>query len=140
MNKKQKRELAKAEAAKAATQSKKVENPVTAPKEPKAKKEPVSKEGKEKLNGETAKAVVKKITEKKDLKYKYPNDIDTLPKRKTFRAEVRRKLEAFRKSVIKLETAIETKPLKEDKVLLKKVYADYEAYSLEVLAAPDKIS
>lgn len=137
-------------AAKAAASSKieKIAKPVTAAAEPvalkvktkKAKTEPVTDTAKTKLNGKTAEEAVKKISEKKDLKYKYPADMDSLSKRKVFRAEVRRKLKAFEKSVNKLQDAINTRPLKEDKILLKKTYEEFDAYSKGVLAHPEKVA
>lgn len=97
-------------------------------------------ENKKKLEGETAKAVVRAITEEKDLKYIYPADIDTLDTRKTFRAGVRRKLKAFDKEVEKLQKAVEDKNLKEDKVLLKSKLTEYAAYQKEVLKNPELAS
>lgn len=59
----------------------------------------------------TAAAVIKKITEKKELLYKYPEDVDTLEKRKIYRAKVRRGLDKLLKT-LKMATKgkIETKP------------------------------
>ena len=67
----------------------------------------------EKADEATKAAVVKKITEKKDLTYKYPTDCDDLNKRKQFRAKARKALEKLEKNVRlctkgKIEGKVET--------------------------------
>lgn len=47
--------------------------------------------------------VVKKITDKKDLKYHYPVECTTLSDRKKFRATTRKKIESFLKNIKSIE-------------------------------------
>lgn len=65
-----------------------------------------TKTKKGKLDEANALSVTKKaITEKKDLKYIYPTEADDIPKRKKFRAEVRRKVRAMEKDLFKLQAS-----------------------------------
>lgn len=123
MNSKQKRAEKKAKELSAAQEKAKTlangtESTEPKKEEPKAKtaKAPKVKEDKT-LTAQNAASVAKKITDQKDLKYIYPEDCDTLAKRKTFRAECRRKLGAFEKQIAKLQAS----ELKEDQKLLKEV-------------------
>lgn len=136
MNKKQKRLAAKeAAAAKAKTTVSPVKGktstvkPASKTKKPKAKATPTSEENE--LDNQSATAVVKKITKEKDLKYNYPEDVDTLAKRKKFRAEVRRTIGALERTIAKLMGSDK----KEDKVLLKAKTKEADSYLKEHLAA-----
>lgn len=75
-------------------------------------------------------ATVKAITEKKDLKYKYPVETDDLDKRKKFRTEVRRKLAAFEKEITKIKKS----NLPEDFKLLGKKEVEFAKFKKNVLA------
>lgn len=106
------------------TKKKKVEEP--AAELPKAKKA--------KLDDANAASVTKKaITEKKDLKYIYPKEADDIPKRKAFRAEVRRKIAAFEKELGKLQYS----KLEEDQELFEKKSEQYHKYRIKVLVQPE---
>lgn len=76
------------------------------------------------LDQKNAEAEVKKITNKKDLKYKYPKDADDLRKRKKFRAEVRGTLRRLEKEIKKLEVS----KLPEDMELCVKKTEELERY------------
>ena len=120
-------------AAKAAAKSEnKVEAPATV--EPKAKKpktvKPEPSKEENELDNQSATAVVKKITNEKDLKYNYPADCDTLPARKKFRAEVRRNIASFEKDIAKLMGSDK----KEDVKLLKAKTKAADSYLKEHLA------
>jgi vacuolar-type H+-ATPase subunit H len=52
-------------------------------------------------DNENLAAATKKITDKKDLKYLYPADCDTLPKRKQFRQKARTRVESLIKDIRK---------------------------------------
>lgn len=54
---------------------------------------------------QTAEKLEKKITEKKDLKYLYSPDDDTLAKRKKFRAKVRAEVKKIEKLLAKLKSS-----------------------------------
>ena len=73
--------------------------PEEAPKAAKAQLKQIAEKHSAKTSDATAEAVAKKITEKKDLKYNYPADCDTLAKRKKFRTQARREDTRLRKAV-----------------------------------------
>jgi endo-alpha-1,4-polygalactosaminidase (GH114 family) len=82
-----------------------------------AKKTSTKKSKDKKVDEENIKNVEKKITDKKDLLYIYPQNCDTLPERKKFRHSVRRKVRAFEKKIAKAQDK------KEKEALLKKARA-----------------
>lgn len=95
--------------------------------------EPLPKAKAKKLDDANAASVTKKaITEKKDLKYIYPKAADDIPKRKAWRAEVRRKIAAFEKELGKLQYS----KLEEDQELYEKKREDYDKYRVKVLVNP----
>lgn len=87
---------------------------------------------------QTAKKLEKKITEKKDLKYLYSPDDDTLAKRKKFRTKVRAELKKIEKLLAKLKSS----ELPEDLELYAAEYKKLEKlrsryYTKEYLATID---
>lgn len=102
-------------------------------KKKKATVEPTTEKEKS-LDKKTAIAVVKSITEVKDLKYIYPADVDSLDKRKKFRAEVRRKIAAQEKEIAKLAAS----DLPEDQKLLESKSKAYDKYAKTVYVNPKK--
>ena len=54
------------------------------------------------MNQRTKDAVIKKITDKKDLKYNYPKSCDDLKSRKKFRHQVRAKVQQLGKKVAQI--------------------------------------
>ena len=66
----------------------------------KLSKEAIKKvDSKAKADKASAAAVVRRITDKKDLTYIYPKDADTLEKRKAFRAKTRKKIKSLEKDI-----------------------------------------
>lgn len=55
----------------------------------------------EELDEKNLENTKKKITKEKDLMYQYPDGVNDLDKRKTFRSNTRRKLASFMKSIAK---------------------------------------
>lgn len=49
--------------------------------------------------------VKKAISKEKDLMYRYPKEVNTLPLRKKFRTDARRHLASFKKQILKAEKA-----------------------------------
>lgn len=76
-------------------------------KEVKPKKEKTQAE--KDLNKVNATGTVKTITDKKDLKYIYPEETNTLELRKKFRAGIRAKIKSFMKQVTTLTNIPEDK-------------------------------
>ena len=94
----------------------------------KATLEVVQGTAKEKALDQVNKAVItKKITDKKDLKYIYPEDCIDLPSRKAFRTRVRAKLEQLTRKV----KMVEKGKIEGD---LTKVQKEVEAYRKQVVA------
>jgi hypothetical protein len=90
------------------------------------------KSKKEQSDAASTEAVVKKITEKKDLKYKYPKEVDSLDERKKFRHTVRRKINAFLKE-LKLVKAGKREGDFE------KIEKEFNAFKNQVLANPESV-
>lgn len=89
----------------------------------------------ETLDNANAANTAKKITDKKDLKYVYPKDQDTLEKRKKFRAKVRAEINKIEKLLAKLKNS----ELPEDMELYNAEYSKLEKvrsryYTKEYLA------
>ena len=67
--------------------------------------------------------VEKKITAEKELKYQYPDDIDTLPLRKSFRRKARATRDSYMKKIAKAEKPAEVKKLvSEDNAWAKAIF------------------
>ena len=81
---------------------------------------------KAKTDKATATAVVKKITDRKDLTYNYPKEADSLEKRKAFRAKCRKKVKSLEKNL-----RLITKGKREGKVKdAEKELAEFKAKNL----------
>lgn len=64
---------------------------------------------------------VKKITDKKDLIYNYPADIDDLGKRKKFRTQTRAALKQLNKKINAIKAMGKKAPVDEKEALLKEI-------------------
>lgn len=91
------------------------------------------KSGKAKLNEVNATGVVKEITDKKDLKYIYPEDAKSLELRKKFRTGVRAKIKSYMKQVTKLTNISENERTPEQNKELIKAEKEFTKYSTSVL-------
>ena len=76
----------------------------------------------------TKKAVIKRITNIKDLKYAYPEDCDSLKKRKRFRHRVRARIKKLNKELLVILNTPKHKGIR-------KVHKVLETYEAEVLMA-----
>lgn len=81
----------------------------------------------------TDKVAIRKITEKKDLKYSYPEDCNTLHDRSLFRTNVRRKLERMKR---KINRAVDAGATKTEINRLKRKYNKFVS---EVHVDPEKL-
>ena len=75
----------------------------------------------------TKDAVIKKITDKKDLKYNYPKSCDNLKGRKKFRHQVRAKVVQLNKQIVKIKANPKMKGLQK----AKKALVKYESKVLQ---------
>ncbi len=75
------------------------------------------------LDEKNAENVKAKITKEKDLMYQYPADTATLETRKTFRANARRKLSSFQKSIAKAAKEEKSELIKSASDWAKGIYA-----------------
>ena len=76
----------------------------------------------------TKKAVIKRITNIKDLKYAYPEDCDSLKKRKRFRHKVRARIKTLNKELLAILNTPKHKGIR-------KAHRILEKYEAEVLIA-----
>ena len=107
-----------------ATKAKKVTNEAKDGKVTITKKPVVDKK---ELDTKNIKDTVKQVVEsEREIKYKYPEEIDNQLDRKTWRQKTRNKLRAFERELAKLEDG-------KDKVKLNK---EYIAFRKEVLLVP----
>ena len=65
---------------------------------------------------------VKKITDKKDLIYNYPEDMDNLSKRKKFRTQARAALKQLNKKILAIKSAGKKANPDEKAVVIKEVH------------------
>jgi len=135
MNKKERRLAAKAAAASNPEKGTEPKNDVTSAPATEVKPKKEKTTAQKDLNKANAVATVKEITDKKDLKYIYPEDQNTLEKRKKFRAGVRAKIRSFEKQVKKLMDIPEAELTKSQKKDLVNAEKEFATYSKTVLVA-----
>lgn len=130
MNKKERRLAAKA-AATSTPQAKGITSPeVKTPAPAKEVKTPKAKNEAEKhLDKVNATGTIKKITDKKDLKYKYPEEANTLELRKKHRAGIRAKIKAFMKTTTTLMNIPEKERTPEQAKQLTKTSTEFEKFA-----------